>query len=317
MKFSHLVILLGAGFVFGSPKLDDFESVKRFPFVTYKKVWQGTPVRVDEVTVPNVVIAYGEGENPKVIASAGRIAYYLGQWTQDPGLSPKGVKMGSFPPVILPLPEALKTEKHIILVGTQNAIVKELNLKFEGPTVKVVDYRGRKVIVAGGKTPDQVVEASNFLADYIVGFKAGAYKTFFSFVKLRGMIEKGEFNSALDLIQSAEGLSACGKNMSLASPMMEKFPPKVKEVVKERNKIMYVELAKVLKEGNKEEAVMLWKEAMFTCYQCHQGIGIKRLRKFVPNEEIHSRHQRIAKSWGLSCNACHSGQTKQRGYSLR
>jgi hypothetical protein len=53
---------------------------------------------------------------------------------------------------------------------------------------------------------------------------------------------------------------------------------------------------------------------MLTCYQCHQGIGIPQVRRFKPVEEIHAKHQRIAEGFGLSCTACHAGQTQIRGY---
>ena len=232
------------------------------------------------------------------------------------------VRKGALPSIVMPLDKALGTDKNIIVLGTNNKIVRDLNLRFSGPTLKVVEYQGRKVLIVGGQNVKQVIRAGRFLADRIIGFKAGAYKTFFSFVKLRGMIEKGDFASALYLIKDPSGLSACGKNMSLAAPMMMKFPDEVKKIVKKRNRIMYVELVKALKEGNKKKAVTLWKEAMKTCYMCHQGIGIKRLRRFIPNPEIHSKHQRIAKAFGLvkikngkqNCTACHSGFTEIRGY---
>lgn len=317
-----LILMILVGIALSKPVFDTYGEVKRFPFITYKEVWTGTPVLSKKVAVPNVVIAYGVKESKSVIASASEIAYYLGQWTEDMGITPRMVRKGNLPSVVKKLPQALKTKKPIILVGTRNKIVKSLGLKFTRPTLKVVEWKGRKVLIVGGKDTSQVLRASRFLAHKVIGFKAGAYKTFFSFVKLRGMIEKGEFTSALFLIEDPSGLSACGKNMSLAKPMMLKFPKDVKKVVKKRNRIMYVDLVKALREGDKERAVKLWKSAMFTCYQCHQGIGIKRLRKFVPNEEVHSYHQYIADRFGLisnvngekSCSACHTGRTEIRGY---
>jgi len=177
-------------------------------------------------------------------------------------------------------------------------------VKFRGPTLKVVELKGRKILIVGGRNTTEVKVAARFLANRIIGFKAGAYRTFFSFVKLRGMIEKGEFTSALDLIRDPAGLSACGKNMSLAAPMMLRFPPEVKKIVKKRNRILYRDLPQAL--------------GMVTCYQCHQGLGVERLRKFTPNPEIHSKHQRIARRFGLvrngDCTACHRGRTEIRGY---
>ncbi len=317
-----LAMLLFVGFVFSKPLLDTPAKVKRFPYITYKRAWTGTPAKAKEVAVPAVVIAYGKRESRSVIASASQIAYYLGQWTEDMGITPEMVRKGRLPSIVMPLGRALKTKKPIILVGVNNALVKELKLSFQKPTLKVVNWKGRDVLIVGGKNRRQVLRAASFLAHRVIGFKAGAYKTFFSFVKLRGLIEHGNFKSAEYLIKDPSGLSACGKNMSLAVPMMAKFPPEVKKVVKKRNRIMYVELLRAVREKDKERAISLWKSAMITCYQCHQGLGIPRLRKFIPNPEIHSRHQRIAMEFGLvkklkgemNCTACHSGPTEQRGY---
>ncbi len=317
-----IYLLLLTAFVFGNPIMDTPAEVKRFPFVTYREVWTGTPAQVREAAVPNVVITYGVKESKGVIASAFQIAYYLGQWTDDMGIDPKMVREGNLPSIALPLPDALKTERNLILVGTRNGIVRDLGIKFGGPTLKVVRWQGREVLLVGGRDEREVIMAASFLANRVIGFKAGAYKTFFSFVKLRGLIEHGNFEAAIDLVGDPQGLSACGKNMSLAAPMILSFPPEVKKVVEKRNRIMYVDLVEALKEKDKERAVELWKSAMVTCYQCHQGIEIKRLREFVPNPEVHSRHQRIAMEFGLvknvggrlDCTACHSGVTEQRGY---
>ncbi len=314
-----LTVLLVFTFAFSKPILDTPLEVKRFPFVTYTEVWTGTPAQAKEATVPNVVIAYGS-EDPEIVASASQIAYFLGQWTEDIGINPRMIRKGYTPSIIMPLSRALSSRKNIILLGTENRIVKDLGIKFRGPTLKVIELKGRKVLIVGGRDKREVLQAANFLANRVIAFKAGAYRTFFSFVKLRGLIEHGNFTAALRLIKDPSGLSACGKNMSLAAPMLLKFPPEVKKVVKRRNRILYVELVKALRRRDKRKARRLWKEAMFTCYQCHQGIGIGRLRKFVPNPEIHSRHQRIAMSFGLvrkggkDCSACHRGRTQIRGY---
>jgi hypothetical protein len=304
------------------PLMESFQEIKRFPFVTYKRVWVGTPAESKEVAVPNVVIAYGRREPASVIALTGEIAYYLGQWTEDVGLNPRDVRKGRIPRVVMPLSEALKTDKPIILVGTRNRVVRDLGISFRGPTLKVVDYRGRKVLIVGGRNSKEVVRAGRYLATRIIGFKAGAYRTFFSFVKLPGLIEKGNYEAALSLIRDPSGLSACGKNMSLAAPMMLRFPPEVKKVVRKRNRILYTELVEALRAGDGGRARDLWRSAMKTCYRCHQGLGIERLRKFIPNPEIHSRHQRIALEMGLvrvtdrgfDCSACHRGVTEIRGY---
>ncbi|WP_213032485.1 hypothetical protein, partial [Acinetobacter baumannii] len=122
--------------------------------------------------------------------------------------------------------------------------------------------------------------------------------------------------------RSPMGLSACGKNMALAGPMVAQWGDDLKAVVRHRNNILYNELPKALEAEDKEKAVNLWKEAMLTCYQCHQGINVPQVRRFKPIESIHAKHQQIAESFGLvkvigrekSCIACHAGPTTIRGY---
>jgi hypothetical protein len=186
----------------------------------------------------------------------------------------------------------------------------------------MVEKDGKRILVVGGANKEQTIQSAKYLADVRLNFKAGAYRTFFSFVALRGHIEKGEFDTALRLVRSPLGLSACGKNMALAGPMVAQWPDDIKAVVRKRNAILYQELPKALEERDKEKAVALWKDVMLTCYQCHQGVGIPQVRKFKPVEEIHAKHQRIAEGFGLvqvvgdqkSCIACHAGQTQVRGY---
>ncbi|RMG99874.1 MAG: hypothetical protein D6699_08130, partial [Aquificota bacterium] len=249
--------------------------------------------------------------------------FYLGQWTDDIGFGLEDVKQSRIPPLLVS-DEQLKGMNYanLIVVGTNNSIVKELGLKFDKPTVRVVQKDGKSIMVVGGANKEQVLQAGRYLADVRLNFKAGAYKTFFSFVALRGYIEKGEFDSALRLIRSPQGVSACGKNMALASPMVAQWSDELKAVVRNRNNILYNELPKALEAKDKERAVELWKSAMFTCYQCHQGVGVPQVRRFKPLESIHAKHQLIAESFGLvkvvgnqkSCIACHAGQTQIRGY---
>ncbi len=309
-----LCLLALASLLYAKPILDTPSAVKKFPFIKYHEVWKGTPAQDDDTAIPDVVITYGNSESKRAVSVAGEIAYYLGQWTDDPGMNPRLVRKGRTPSIILPLERAFATGKNMILIGIQNPIVKKLGITFRGPTLKVVDWKGRKVLIVGGRNPQEIFSAGRFLARRIIGFKAGAYRTFFSFVKLRGMIEKGELHSALMLLKDPAGVSACGKNLSLAAPMVLKFPKDVKKVVKRRNEILYTLLASALKDGNQEEARRLWKKAMITCYQCHQGLGIQRLRKFVPSDVYHSKHQRIAADWGLDCRSCHERITEIRGY---
>ncbi|WP_459774534.1 cellulose biosynthesis cyclic di-GMP-binding regulatory protein BcsB [Aquifex pyrophilus] len=293
----------------------DFKEVKKFPYIKYTTAWKGTPAETKDVAVPNVYIVVGKEEGKEILSSAVKIAFYLGQWTDGIGLNPSLVKAGRIPKILINDDEIEKfKDRHLIVVGTNNKIVKALGVKFDGPSLKVFERDGRKILVVGGRNTKEIVKAARFLADRVLAFKAGAYATFFSWVKVRGMIEHREFVSALDTLRDSRGVHACGRNMSLAAPMMAKFPPEVKKVVKKRNKIMYVELPKALEEKDKEKAKKLWREAMITCFQCHQGIGIPRLRKFEPLADIHSKHQRIAERYGLSCKDCHYGITEYRGY---
>ncbi|MFN3870250.1 MAG: cellulose biosynthesis cyclic di-GMP-binding regulatory protein BcsB [Aquificaceae bacterium] len=317
-------IILGFfGFAFSQPLIDPPFADRLFPYVKYGEVWTGTPAFVKDATIPNTLIVYGSKEDPEIIALAGRIAYYLGQWTEDIGFTAEDVKQSRMPELLVS-DQRLKSldYQNLIVVGTNNDIVKELGLSFEKPTVKVIQKDGKSMLIVGGDNKEQVMQAGRYLADVRLNFKAGAYKTFFSFVALRGYIEKGEFDAALRLVNSPTGISACGKNMALAGPMVAQWSDELKAVVKHRNNILYKELPKALEEKDKEKAVSLWKEAMYTCYQCHQGIQVPQVRKFKPLESIHAKHQQIAESFGLvkvigrekSCIACHAGATTVRGY---
>lgn len=287
-----------------------------FPYITYSEVWKGTPASLKDVAVPNLLIVYGVREDPQVVAQAGKIAFYLGQWTDDIGFGVEEVKESRIPPLLVSDLQLREIPwKNIIVVGTNNDVVKSLGITFSGPTIKVVDKDGKKIMVVGGRNEKEVIQAARYLSDVRLNFKAGAYKTFFSFVTLRGLLEKGEWESALRLIKSPQGVSACGKNMSLAAPMVASWSDEVKSVVQKRNSILYKDLPEAIEKRDRKKAVSLWKEAMVTCYQCHQGEGIPQMRKFVPLESIHAKHQRIAESFGLSCINCHAGPTSKRGYS--
>ncbi len=301
--------------LFGAQVQMDFKEVKKFPYIEYVTAWQGTPAEAKDVAVPNVYIVYGEKESHKVVSAAGKIAFYLGQWTDDIGLNPKLVKQGKIPKLLITDKELPRyRDRHLIVVGVNNRVVKELGLTFNAPSLKVVEKDGRKILIVGGGNEKEVLKAASFLADRIISFKAGAYSTFFSWIRIRGMIEHGNFTAALDILEDSKGIKACGRNMSLAAPMIANFPPEVKKIVKKRNKIMYKELPVALKEKNKERALKLWRDATVTCFQCHHGVGVPKLRKFEPPADIHSKHQRIAERYGLSCKSCHYGITEYKGY---
>ncbi len=311
------------GIAYAQPVIEPPFADRLFPYVAYGEVWTGTPAAVKDATVPNTLVVYGSKEDPDIVALAGRIAYYLGQWTEDIGFTAEDVRQSKMPELLVS-DQRLKdlNYQNIIVVGTNNHIVRELGLSFEKPTVRLVQRDGKNILVVGGANKEQVLQAGRYLADVRLNFKAGAYRTFFSFVALRGYIERGEFDAGIRLIRSPMGISACGKNMALAGPMVAQWSDDLKAVVRHRNNILYKELPKALEEKDKEKAVSLWKEAMLTCYQCHQGIGVPQVRKFKPLESIHAKHQQIAESFGLvkvigtekSCIACHAGPTTIRGY---
>ncbi len=304
--------------VFSKPLIDPPFADRLFPYVRYEDVWRGTPAASSDVAVPNFIIVVGREEDPSVIRAVSMITFYMGNWVEDANVDVSVYRDKRFPRMIYTDDEAKdKKNTNIIVVGNKNNFVKKYGVTFKKPTIKVIKDGLRYIMFVGGRDTKETLKAVNYLANIRLAFKGGAYSTFFSFVKLRGMIERGEFAAAIDLIRNPRGISACGRNMSIALGMgvTRKWSEKMKKIVKKRNIIMYRKLPEALEEGNKEKAVALWEEAMKTCYRCHQGIGIPRVRKFVPREDIHSRHQRIAKSFGLSCTACHREFTKIRGYS--
>ncbi len=319
----NLAALLMLGTSLAQPVIEPNFSDRTFPYIDYRDVWSGTPASLKDVAVPNVLVVYGKNEDQDVVAQAGKIAFYLGQWAEDIGFGVEDVMASKIPPLLVSDWKLKDTEyKNIIVVGVNNSIVKELDLSFEKPTIKVIQKDGKNIMLVGGRTKEDVIKSAKYLADVRLNFKAGAYRTFFSFVALRGYIEEREFDAAKRLISSPLGISACGKNMSLAAPMVAQWDEKLKEVVRVRNNILYKELPAALEDKDGEKAKKLWKEAMYTCYQCHQGINVPQMRKFKPLEIIHSKHQRIAESFGLvkvvkgqkSCIACHAGDTQTRGY---
>ncbi|MEN3027731.1 MAG: hypothetical protein ABDH29_00540 [Aquificaceae bacterium] len=318
-----LAILGLVGVAVAQPAIDPPFADRLFPYVKYGEVWTGTPAVIKDATIPNTLVVYGLKEDPEVVALAGRIAYYLGQWTEDIGFTAEDVRQSRMPELLVSDQRIKGMDyQNIIVVGINNDVIKELGLSFEKPTIRLVQKEGKNILVVGGASKEQVLQAGRYLADVRLNFKAGAYKTFFSFVALRGHLEKGEFDTALRLIRSPMGISACGKNMALAGPMVAQWGEDLKAVVRHRNAILYSELSKAIESRDKEKAINLWKDAMVTCYQCHQGVNVPQVRKFKPTESIHMKHQQIAEGFGLvkvvggekSCIACHAGPTTIRGY---
>ncbi len=312
-----LLILSIFGFSITKPLIEPKLADRTFPYIRYEEVWRGTPAVSADVAIPNAILVVGEKEDPSVVRSAGTVAFYMGNWVEDAGVDVYTYKEKRFFNIIFTDKEAEKLrDMNLIVIGSNNKFVKKFKIKFLKPTIKVIRDGKRYIMFVGGRNAKETLNALNYLANIRLAFKGSAYSTFFSFVKLRGFIEKGQFSSAIDLIRNPRGISACGRNMSIALGMgvTRKWSEKMKSIVKRRNAIMYKKLPEALNNEDKDLAISLWEEAMKTCYMCHQGIGIPKVRKFTPNEVIHSRHQRIAESFGLSCNSCHKGFTKIRGY---
>jgi hypothetical protein len=261
---------------------------------------------------------YGENEHSDVVAEAGKIAFYLGNWVEDIGFSVEHVKKKRMPSLLVNENSIRElAPRNLIVVGKNNGLIERYEIKFEQPSVICKEAGGKRLLFVGGKTKSETIEAIQYMADVRLNFKSGAYNTFFSFVKLRGYLERENWVAALETIESPKGLSACGKNMALAAPTMIEAPEKVKRHVEYRNKLLYGRLPEAVREEKKAMAVNLWHEAMKTCCACHQGAGdIPRLRRFKPLESIHSKHQRIAArfEFGDGCAACHYDETRVRGY---
>jgi hypothetical protein len=297
-----------------SPEYSD----RRFPYITYHKVWTGTPAERDDVAIPAVAIVCGEKENSRVLAEAGRMAFYLGVWCEDIGFGVKNVMEKGMPRLLIMDSDLQKTDaSNFIVVGTNNTLISKYGIRFEGSSVISLQADSKRFLFAGGRTDQETMETLRYMADVRLNFKAGAYRTFFNFVRLRGYVEVKNWVAAMETIESPEGLSACGRNMALASPMMARATDKIRKHVKHRNRILYNLLPKAVREKDSANASQLWREAMKTCYGCHQGKGgIPQLRNFIPLEDVHAKHQRL---WGRfqsmgSCKTCHYNETHVKGY---
>ena len=103
--------------------------------------------------------------------------------------------------------------------------------------------------------------------------------------------------------------------MILAIGHKKDLPPEMMKVAAQRNELVFKDLRRALQAPAKEEALATWQSAMETCYACHQGQdGVKRYRKFVPNQAEHAHHSALAAQFGLTCDACHKGKTAMVGY---
>jgi hypothetical protein len=297
-----------------SPEYSD----RRFPYITYHKVWQGTPAERDDVAIPAVAVVCGEKENSRILAEAGRMAFYLGLWCEDIGFGVKNVMEKGMPRLMIMDSDLQKTDVfNFIVAGKNNTLVSKYGIRFEGSSVISLQAGSKRFLFAGGRTDQETREALQYMADVRLNFKAGAYRTFFNFVRLRGYVAVKNWVAAMETIESPEGLSACGRNMALASPMIAEAPDAIRKHVKHRNRILYNLLPQTVKEKDSAKASQLWHEAMKTCYGCHQGVGgIPRLRKFIPLEDVHAKHQRLSERFRSinSCKTCHYNETHVKGY---
>ena len=292
-------------------------SDRRFPFITYAQTWEGSPVQRKDVAVPSVFIVYGKNEDTEVVAAAGRIGFYLGNWVTDMGFSVREVHEQQMPPLFITdkqIPSPL--DRHLIVVGRHNRLTKTHKVTFEAPSVIHKQSGDTQLLFVGGKNKQETLKAIGYLADVRLNFKSGAYKTLFSYIKLRGYLEKGNNAAALATIRSPLGLSACGRNMTLAAPAMEQAPEKIRKHIQYRNTLLYEKLPEAVKASENPRSLRIWQEAMKTCYACHQGTKeIPQLRKFQPLASIHVKHQRIAAEFGFKeCTTCHFNQTRVSGY---
>ncbi len=296
--------------------LPESTSDRTFQFVKTASTFSGTPLSVNAL-VPNALVVLGETESRDLFIEAAGIAYMIGQWTHDPGTSVESIRAGDrLAPVRLDT--SLKEEDirhhNIILLGKKNAYYRKIRSRLTGTGsfIQIVEdglAKGRDTLFVSDNT------AGFYLANKRLYFKSGAYRGFFSFVKVGGLIMKGNLDAALFGLDDPQAVRSCGKPVILAMGTGSNIPKEMLVFAKKRNRIVFKDLKSALKSGHKELALNCWKGAMETCYACHQGTnGVKRYRKFTPLSEEHGYHQQIAEQLGLECGQCHSGTRSVIGY---
>ncbi len=99
-KLSLCLLLISMGCCIASSPLQAFETPKGsiavqpsfadrlFPYIAYAEVWGDTPARSKDATVPNAAIVYGAEADRDVLAEAGTIAFYLGNWADAVQIEP-------------------------------------------------------------------------------------------------------------------------------------------------------------------------------------------------------------------------------------
>ncbi len=316
------VLLLLSGLMVGSATFSPVNILpnsladRTFQFTRIEPVFSGTPLKTDAL-VPNVLVVAGRQEKPELLLQAAQIAYMLGQWTEDPGSSLEKVKQNVNLAPIKFDDQVSDTELknfNLIVLGTQNRFFNQLKQTFNrtGSFVQVQSdfpVEGRQTLFLSD------LKAAKYLANKRLFFKAGAYKSFFAFVKARVFIEKNNLAAALAVLEDPSGIHGCGKPVILALSQKEHLPKQMLQVAQKRNQLVFKELKQALQQNDLSRAKAVWQQTMETCYACHQGQdGVPRFRKFVPNEAEHSYHQKIAERSAVSCQTCHEGKTQVVGY---
>ncbi|MHB2147568.1 cellulose biosynthesis cyclic di-GMP-binding regulatory protein BcsB [Calditrichota bacterium LG25] len=286
---------------------------RTFQYTRILPTFGGTPLEV-EALVPNALIVVGRQEAPELVLQAGQVAFMLGQWIHDAGVSLEKVKQGvNLAPLKFDdqVTESDLKQFNLIVLGTKNKFVKQAKLKGQGSFLEVTDapFGGRQMLIVSD------LKAASYLANKRLFFKAGAYNSFFAFVKARVFIEQNDLDAALFTLNDPQGIHGCARPVMLALSQKDRLPEQMLQVAKKRNKLVFKDLQQALKNKNSDKAKAIWRQAMETCYACHQGQdGVKRFRKFTPNQGEHAYHQKIAESAGVSCQTCHTGKTEVVGY---
>lgn len=291
-------------------------SDRTFQFVHRSQSFLGTPLQTEALT-PHALFVIGGGEQADLYLQAATMAYMIGQWTQEPGTSVEKIKRNqNLGPILLD--EQLSPQhiaaRNLVIIGKNNNIHPRIasRLTGKGSFIEVV-----KDALAPGRDLMFVSDdkAAFYLANKRLYFKSGAYKGFFSFAKVRALIERGEYAEALNSLDNPEAVRGCGKPVILAIGHKEQLPAELLRVAKTRNELVFKDLRASLMAKDKTQAVTVWQKAMGTCYGCHQGRnGITQFRKFKPNPQEHGYHSVLASQFGLKCETCHHDLTKIVGY---
>ncbi|NDY43462.1 hypothetical protein G3N55_11490 [Dissulfurirhabdus thermomarina] len=297
---------------------------RTFPYVRVGKAFSGTPLETDRALVPAVRVVVGAAEPAPVVQAAALVAAAVAAWTDDPGVTAAESAAGDFPEILrldTEIPPAEVRDFPLVVVGTQNRLAERLSAAAgpmpEGPAVWRVAKGlpgGRDVLWVRGRDPAEIRAAARYLAHRRLYFKQGAYQGFFGFVRLRGLIERGQFAAAAAAYDEPGGLLGCGKPMMLILPHLSEKPPALRETAARRNRLVLKDLRGAVAARDGARALAAWRSAMQTCYACHLGRGGPRFRPFAPSPEPHRLHGRIASGFGLRCIDCHAGSTARAGY---